>query len=183
MPQAQRVKAPPKALTDQVQNRSHRTAYKVGNRRDIAIIELMVGDGLRIGEVESLNVSDIEVGDRKGVVTVRQGSKCRQVPLYKDIPQGVAALLAGSPLISANRSSQVRKVGGYPLVRFERSSKAREKVGLSDLTPHTLRHTLGTSLIRKHGVDLVTTAALIGHANISTRRFTRSRTTNRISSH
>jgi integrase/recombinase XerD len=46
--------------------------------------------------------------------------------------------------------------------------KYGNKVGIDDLTPHSLRHTFGTMLIRKHKVDLVTTAALMGHENIAT---------------
>ena len=41
-------------------------------------------------------------------------------------------------------------------------------MGLADVTPHLLRYFFGTMLIRKHKVDLVTTAALMGHENIAT---------------
>lgn len=170
VPQAQQVKAPPKALIDQDLNRLLRAVYKAGNKRDIAIIELMVGAGLRIGEVESLNVSDIEVSDRKGVVTIRQGkgSKYRQVPLNKDIRKALLDYLqerpdVGKPLFASQKGGGLSSNAIWKVIK-----KYGEEAGLPDLTPHALRHTFGTNLIRRHGVDIVTTATLMGHANIST---------------
>lgn len=170
VPQAQQVKAPPKALNEQDQNRLLRTVYKGGNSRDIAIIELMVGAGLRIGEVAALGLEDVEVSERKGVVTVRQGkgAKYRQVPLNKDVRKAIQEYLSVRP--AAGEALFVSQKGGGLTANamWKTVKKYGDQAGLTDLTPHALRHTFGTRLIRKHGVDIVTTAALMGHANIST---------------
>lgn len=170
IPQAQQVKAPPKALGEQDLNRLLRVVYKGGNKRDIAIIELMVGAGLRIGEVADLTLSDVEVSERKGVVTVRQGKGCkyRQVPLNNDIRRAVKDYLevrqdSGKALFASQKGNGLTSNGIWKTIK-----KYGEQAGLDDLTPHALRHTFGTRLIRKYGVDIVTTAALMGHANVST---------------
>ncbi len=43
-----------------------------------------------------------------------------------------------------------------------------EAAGVEDVTPHVLRHTFATRLLREAGADLVTVAALLGHASIAT---------------
>lgn len=174
VPQAQQIKTPPKSLNEQDLNRFLRAVYKENNKRDIAIIELMIGAGLRIGEVESLNASDIEVSERKGVVIVRQGKggKYRQVPLNKDIRNALKDYLEerSNTDKATNEALFVSQKGGgltsnaiWKLIK-----KYADKAGLSDITPHSLRHTFGTRLLRKYGTDIVTVAALMGHSNIST---------------
>jgi site-specific recombinase XerC len=63
---AHQVKNPPKSLNELDQNRLLREVYKSNKKRDIAIAELMVGAGLRIGEMEFLNQSDIRLAIEKG---------------------------------------------------------------------------------------------------------------------
>ncbi len=99
IPQAAQVKTPPKALTDKELNRLFRTVHQSGHKRDIAIVELVVGTGLRIGEVAALTVADIEMSDRKGLLTVRhgKGGKYRQVPLNKDVREAFHDYLRERP--------------------------------------------------------------------------------------
>lgn len=170
IPWAKQVKNPPKSLSELEQNRLLREVYKSCNKRDIAIFELMVGAGLRIGEVESLNLSDIQINDRKGMVIVRQGKgqKYREVPLNKDIRKAIQEYLEvrtniGEPLFISQKGGRLTSNAIWKVIK-----KYGNKVGLAELTPHSLRHTFGTMLIRKHKVDLVTTAALMGHENIAT---------------
>ena len=170
VPQAKQIKTPPKALSEQDLNRLLRTVYKSGKKRDIAIVELMIGAGLRIGEVEALKVADIQVSDRKGAVEVRQGkgSKYRQVPLNRDVRQAIQEYLEVRPddgdfLFVSHKGAGLTSNAIWKVIK-----KYAEEAGLPEVTPHSLRHTFGTRLIRKYGVDIVTTAALMGHANIST---------------
>jgi site-specific recombinase XerD len=130
----------------------------------------MVGAGLRIGEVEALDVSDLRVSDRKGSVTVRQGkgSKYRQVPLNKDVREALLAYLevrrdCGEALFTSQKGGRLTSNAIWKVVK-----KNGEAAGVEELTPHALRHTFATNLVRKHGVDIVTAAALLGHSNIST---------------
>jgi site-specific recombinase XerD len=170
IPQAKQVKTPPKSLFENELNKLTREVYKTGNKRDIAIVELMAGAGLRISEVESLTIHDIEVSERKGVVTVRQGkgSKYRQVPLNKDIRKAIQEYLQvrpneGEALFISQKGGGLASNAIWKIVK-----KYADRAGMPDITPHSLRHTFGTMLIRKHKVDIVTTAALMGHENIST---------------
>ncbi len=167
---AKQTKTPPKSLSELEQNRLLREVYKSNIKRDIAIVELMVGAGLRIGEVESLDLFDIQISDRKGMVTVREGKgqKYREVPLNKDIRKAIQEYLEDRPnngeaLFISQKGGRLTSNAIWKVVK-----KYGNKVGLDDLTPHSLRHTFGTMLIRKHKVDIVTTAALMGHENIST---------------
>lgn len=170
IPWAKQVKNPPKSLSELEQNRLLREVYKSGNKRDIAIVELMVGAGLRIGEVESLNLLDIQISDRKGIVTVREGKgqKYREVPLNKDIRKAIQEYL--EVRLDNQKSLFISQKGGRLTSNaiWKIVKKYGGRVGLDDLTPHALRHTFGTMLIRKHKVDIVTTAALMGHENIAT---------------
>lgn len=167
---AKQVKNPLKILSELDQNRLLQEVYKSNNKRDIAIVELMVGAGLRIGEVEALNLSDIELKDRKGMVVVREGNgqKYRMVPLNKDIRKAVQEYMEvrpgdGEALFISQKGGRLTSNAIWKIIK-----KYGNRVGLTDLTPYSLRHTFGTMLIRKHKVDIVTTAALMGHENIAT---------------
>lgn len=172
IPQAKQVKAPPKALEDKDLNRLLRTAYKAGKKRNIAIMELMVGAGLRIGEVEALNIHDVKITDRKGTVEIRhgKGSKYRTVPLNKDVRKAIQDYLEEGRPDDDSPSLFISQKGGRLTSNaiWKVIKKYAKEAGLPDITPHSLRHTFGTNLIRKHGVDIVTTATLMGHSNIST---------------
>lgn len=171
VPVAQQVKAPPKALDSIEYNRLMRIVEKAGSKRDIAIVGLMLDAGLRIGEVEALNVDDIEVSERKGLVRVRQGkgSKYREVPLNKELRKVLQGYLMTRPnlgieaLFISQWKDRLSANSIWKLVK-----KYGEACGLQDLTPHALRHSFGTRLVREKGVDLVTTAQLMGHSNIQT---------------
>lgn len=170
IPWAKQIKNPPKSLSELEQNRLLREVYKSGNKRDIAMVELMIGAGLRIGEVESLNLSDIQISDRKGMVIVREGKgqKYREVPLNKDIRKAIQEYMevrpnGGEALFISQKGGRLTSNAIWKVIK-----KYGNRVGLTDLTPHSLRHTFGTMLIRKHKVDIVTTAALMGHENIAT---------------
>jgi site-specific recombinase XerD len=167
---AKQVKYPPKHLSELEQNRLLQEVYKSSNKRDIAMVELMVGAGLRIGEVESLNLSDIQLNDRNGMVIVQEGKgqKYRMIPLNKDIRKAVQEYLevrvdVGEALFISQKGGRLTSNAIWKVIK-----KYGNRVGLSDLTPYSLRHTFGTMLIRKHKVDIVTTAALMGHENIAT---------------
>ena len=50
-----------------------RAVHASGNLRDIAIVEVLAGTGLRVGELLALQVGDVEIGERSGKLTVRKG--------------------------------------------------------------------------------------------------------------
>ncbi len=147
-----------------------RRAQQRGKKRDLAILELLRHTGLRVSELTALRLSDIEMSDRKGVVTVRSGNgnKYRVVPLNADVRNVMQQYLAVRPAVQDDRRFLSQKGGGLGNQAIEQlvSNYARQ-AGLEDVTPHTLRHTFGKQLLDS-GVDLVTVSTLLGHERLET---------------
>jgi site-specific recombinase XerD len=81
-------------LDGKQQNELDRKIRKFGNIRELAIVRLMLA-GLRVQELVDLCRNDIEISERKGVVTVRDGKhgKFRKVALNKDFRQVLSAYM------------------------------------------------------------------------------------------
>ncbi len=142
--------------------------------RNRAILELMYGAGLRVGEVYRLNVQDLDLAQR----TVRvhgKGSKERlaifghpaEVALRTYLEQGRPVLVKGdvSPVaFFLNRSGRRLSVVTLTLV----VRKAAKAAGLTGkVTPHTLRHSFATHLL-EGGADLRVIQELMGHERLGT---------------
>jgi site-specific recombinase XerD len=76
-------KREPKALSEKDLRRLLRAVHAAGDARDIAMVELLVGTGLRVGELLALKVGDLVLNDRSGKVIVRMGkhNNYREIPL------------------------------------------------------------------------------------------------------
>jgi integrase/recombinase XerC len=144
--------------------------------RDAAILLLLYGAGLRIGEALGLTKSMVE-----GLLTASQdtlnvtgkGNKTRLVPL---LPQALEALKAyrdACPYMAAlgPRDAFFAGARGGPLdpaIVQKRVRDIRRALGLADsVTPHALRHSFATHLLGAGG-DLRTIQELLGHASLST---------------
>ena len=81
------AKRQPKSLLAKTLRRLMRTVHNNHNLRDIAIVELLAGTGIRVGELLALQVGDIVVHERSGWVTIREGKHghYREVPLTRDV--------------------------------------------------------------------------------------------------
>jgi site-specific recombinase XerD len=171
VPMVNQVPAPPSALDRLDMNRLMRAVYKEEIVRDIAIMELLLNTGLRVGEVEELRVDDIEITDRKGNLIVRQGKggKFRVVPLNKDVRRALTdynnerSQIDTTALFVSKRKQRLTANAIWRLVK-----KYGELAGLLEVHPHSLRHTFGTRLVREHNIDLVTAAQLMGHSSVQT---------------
>jgi integrase/recombinase XerC len=181
----------PEALEEGEQRRFVRAAGRCGSVRNTAIGLLLVYTGLRVEEVEALDVEDVLISARRGKVIVRdgKGSVYREVPLHRAARQAIRAWLdQRSSYCGAHHASALflNRLGGRLLVRSLRTvvaelgvaaglvHQASPAVGKSRVHPHTLRHTFGTQLLR-NGVDIVIVADLMGHATLdTTRSYTRS---------
>lgn len=136
--------------------------------RDRALLELLYGSGLRVGEAEALDWSDLDF--EQGLVWVRRakGGKQRRVPVG---PPALRALQALKSSVDAERSDPVfRNARGGRL--SQRSMRRIVKdcglvAGLGGLHPHAMRHSFATHLL-DNGADLRGIQELLGHADLST---------------
>jgi site-specific recombinase XerD len=164
------VKGAPRALAHHELLRLLRTVHSSQKARDIAIVEVLANTGLRVGELAALTLDDVEISERKGWVTVRsgKGETYRRVPLNADARKALAEYLeiradgGDGQLFLGQRGGGLTSSGIWRLVK-----RYGERAGL-DISPHDLRHTYGTCLVREEGVDLVTVALLMGHRSLDT---------------
>jgi integrase/recombinase XerC len=144
--------------------------------RDAAVLLLLYGAGLRIGEALSLSkaaVEDLLTTGRDTLSVTGKGNKTRLVPL---LPQALDALRAyrdACPYVAARRPTDAFFVGARggaldPAIVQKRVRDIRRGLGLAEsVTPHALRHSFATHLLGAGG-DLRTIQELLGHASLST---------------
>jgi integrase/recombinase XerC len=139
-------------------------------KRDAAVLGLLYGAGLRIGEALSLKAKDSPVG-RDSLTVVGKGGKTRGVPIIPQVGRLAAAYVDACPFRLAPEEALFRGEKGGPLSpRIIQLAVAglRGALGLpSSATPHALRHSFATHLLARGG-DLRTIQELLGHASLST---------------
>lgn len=183
VPPPRQPKRLPKALAlDQVQTllNAPDTTEPLGVR-DAALLELLYGTGARISEIVALDVDDLsrlvghDADPAAGLRLIGKGNKERLVPLGSYARSAVAAwLVRGRPELAgrAHRPSAalfLNSRGG----RLSRQTawavlqQQAERSGLSDVSPHTLRHTYATHLL-DGGADVRVVQELLGHSSVTT---------------
>jgi len=136
--------------------------------RDLAILLLLYGAGLRIAEAMGLTARVLPLGQAMRVTGKR--GKTRIVPLVPAVKEAINAYVALCPYPLAGDARLFVGAKGGPLNpdlvrRAVRGARAR--LGLPDtLTPHALRHSFATHLMAR-GVDLRSLQELLGHASLS----------------
>lgn len=170
---AGQVRAAPKALSVEQTRQVLRAAERRGPR-DMALVMLSVGTGLRVSEVAALDVLDVWVSARRGQVQVRagKGDQPRTVPLNGQTQDALRAWLAVRPQQPGADSQALflSREGNRLAVRSIRHlvGEVGKACGV-DLNPHMLRHTFGTALVRGQ-VDIGRIGDLMGHRNLETTR-------------
>jgi integrase/recombinase XerC len=162
----------PKALANTALRRLLRASRR--DRRDYAMLELLAGTGLRVGELLALKVGDVTLQERSGKVIVRQGKhgEYREVPLTLDVRKALAAYLKEVHPEQDNPAAPLW-VGPQGQLR-QRSSVTRllEKyalqAGIEPVNPHALRHTFATRYLHANPDDLRGLARLLGHSSLDT---------------
>jgi integrase/recombinase XerD len=148
-------------------------------RRDLALVELLYGTGMRISEVVGLSLGDLALDE--GVLRAfGKGSKERIVPVGRLAREAVLSWLGagGRPSLAParwarrtdadalflnSRGGRLSRQGAWGIVR-----RYGDRVGLGDrLTPHVLRHSCATHML-DHGADIRVVQELLGHASIAT---------------
>jgi len=138
-------------------------------KRDIAVLMLLYGAGLRIGEALGLRLRDAPAGDT--MIVTGKGNKQRMVPILPVVREAVAdyvracphPLAADGPLFLGARGGALN-----PAIIQRQVRRLRAWLGLPETaTPHALRHSFATHLLAAGG-DLRTIQELLGHASLST---------------
>jgi integrase/recombinase XerC len=137
--------------------------------RDIAVLELLYGSGLRVAELCGLGMSDVD--PRQSVVTVwGKGAKQRQVPISAPASVAVVAWLVDgrsglttvdSPPEALFLNRRGNRLGPRDVRRL------LDRRALSPTHPHALRHSFATHLL-DGGADLRVVQELLGHASLQT---------------
>jgi integrase/recombinase XerC len=144
--------------------------------RDLAILEVLYSCGIRVSELSGLNLSSIEF-DQRLVKVLGKGNKERIVPI------GRKALRAIQEYVEATLPLR-KKVQGEPqdeplFINFRGGRLTTRSIGrvvkkyasqcglMTEITPHSLRHTFATHLL-DGGADLRSVQELLGHVSLST---------------
>ena len=139
--------------------------------RDCAVLVLLYGAGLRIGEALSLTRREAPQVGQEALRILGKGRKERVVPLLPVVVQAIQAYIAACPHDLAPDEPLFRAIRGGPLSPRpiqQRLQDLRGRLGLPDsATPHALRHSFATHLLAGGG-DLRTIQELLGHASLST---------------
>ena len=141
--------------------------------RDKAMLELLYGSGLRLAELVSATIQDLNVQD--GLIRVTgKGNKQREVPLGRQCIDAIAAYLAKrnigqaptspeSPLFVSRAGTAIRP----RTVQTRIKAWGLSALGSRELHPHMLRHSFASHLLESSG-DLRAIQELLGHADIAT---------------
>ncbi|MDR1354705.1 MAG: site-specific tyrosine recombinase XerD [Propionibacteriaceae bacterium] len=146
--------------------------------RDAALLELLYGTGMRISEAIRIDIDDIMrafADDDTGLRVIGKGDKQRILPLGSYARAAIQAyLVRGRPALleTARRSTPALFVNSRS-TRLSRQSAwgivqvRAEAVGLTHVTPHSLRHSFATHLL-DGGADIRVVQELLGHACVTT---------------
>jgi integrase/recombinase XerD len=146
------------------------------SKRDRAMLELLYATGMRVTELVSLDIGNAQLEPRNNayVRCLGKGAKERSIPIHVHAVEALEEYLADSrPFLVRNKDEQALFVNrrGERLTRqgFWLILKGYAKAAnlSKDITPHTLRHSFATNMLRG-GMPLRNVQEMLGHANIST---------------
>ncbi len=165
----------PRALEPSEQKRFLRAVERCASVWDRAIALLLFYTGLRISECAALQLADVRLSSRKGLVIVRmgKGNTHREVPLNAEVRTALDTWLEQRKQRVSHRNESalfLTKQGTRLATRSidEVLRRLAQDANLS-LSAHILRHTCLTNLVR-NGNDLVLVAELAGHRRLETTR-------------
>lgn len=164
----------PKGLSARNVRRLLRTVHSSRHCRDIALIEVMLGTGIRVGELIDLRVGDVTIRDRSGVLIVREGKhgSYREIPLTHEVREALRRYLDRHP--QRDEPDAALWLSGHGPLR-NRSGILRildryaGQAGVDQpVSPHRLRHTFATRYLQANPDDVRGLAALLGHSSLDT---------------
>ncbi|NOS75177.1 MAG: tyrosine recombinase XerC [Methyloglobulus sp.] len=176
---AQYVKAPkqarklPKTLdVDQVNGLLEAGASSSLEIRDLAMFELFYSSGLRLSELSSLDMADLDLSDRSLLVRSGKGGKSRILPIGGKAVTAINNWLQERAKMSAIGDSALfvttkgRRLGQRS-IELRLSLWCKKKGIQEHIHPHMLRHSFASHLLES-SQDLRAVQELLGHSNIST---------------
>lgn len=139
--------------------------------RDHAMLELLYATGIRVSELISLNLSDLNLG--AGMIRCAGKAKERMIPLYpaairalrdyvEEIRPSMIASEEETALFVNMNGERMSRQGFWKIIKYYQEKAKIEK----DITPHTLRHSFAAHLL-ENGADLRSIQEMLGHADIS----------------
>ena len=141
--------------------------------RDRAVLELLYGSGLRVGEVAGLTIDRVDL-DRGRVLVRGKGDKEREVPDVRLMPWTRSTPICrpgGRPWRGEDRPTLFFNRKGRPFtgrdIRAMVEQYAVRVLPGRRVTPHTLRHSFATHLL-EGGADIRAVQELLGHASVAT---------------
>jgi len=147
-------------------------------RRDHALLLFLYNTGARADEAAQMTIANLDLAhaprrDHSSVVIRGKGNKLRRCPLWSQTVNEIASLVkdrAHAEHVFLNRCGQpITRFGIRTLVKryAQEASKQTPSLGTKRVSPHTIRHTSATHLLRA-GVDINTIRAWLGHVSINT---------------
>jgi integrase/recombinase XerC len=137
--------------------------------RDVALLTLLYGAGLRISEALSLKRGDVPLVET--ITILGKGRKERRVPVLQVLQEAVQTYAGHIPFPGTPSAPLFLSRRGKPMSAREAQAlmqRLRSRLGLSErATPHALRHSFATHLLQGGG-DLRSVQELLGHASLST---------------
>lgn len=143
------------------------------SRRDLAIVELLYGTGIRVSELVGVDLQDID-RERYTLRVIGKGNRERIVPI------GIPAMRSVDSWLTSGRPSLVNEMSGNAVFIGSRGKRIDPRVvrdivyeateaigGESKVGPHALRHSAATHLL-EGGADLRTVQEILGHSSLST---------------
>ena len=139
--------------------------------RDKAMLEFAYATGMRVTEIISLNIEDVNL--EEGFVTCRHGGKQRNIPLGKMALKALREYIDKSrnQLIKDNEENslfvningrRLTRQGFWKIIKYYKEQAHIDK----DITPHVLRHSFATHLLQ-NGADIKAIQVMLGHTDIA----------------
>jgi len=139
--------------------------------RDKAMLEFAYATGMRVTEIISLNIDDVNL--EEGIVTCKNGNKQRNIPLgkmslkalkeYIDDARDILIKREDEEALFVNiNGTRLTRQGFWKIIKYYKEQAHISK----DITPHVLRHSFATHLLQ-NGADLKAIQTMLGHSDIS----------------